>query len=697
MGTLGHSITAGVLKSRSMQIALVVAALSLLLGAIALNRASAVAPSNEHFQRTWERTDKPIVDGVVSRTWVWGPEAISNEVSEAYFDASGGSRRVQYFDKSRMEINDPNADPNSIWFVTNGLLVVELMTGRMQIGDAAFQIRFPAEVPVAGDPNDPSGVTYSVFADFQDVPPVASGTVYTQRLHADGTVTNEAGLSGYNVSADFLDAITNHRVAAPFWDYMNSSGPVFLSGQFVNDLLFPSPFYSTGRPITEFYWVRSRVGGEERDVGIQCFERRCLTFTPGNSEGFVVEDGNVGLHYFIWRYETPDPTPTATATSQATPTSTSTSPAVPTATATMTSTVGPTATTTPVPVGVQVNARVDCDSDAIVDGVADMVGAPVICSAFIGGEIETTEDGRPTSIDEIQQLGLNNAVGGTISISFDHPTVLDTIIVTGIDYDSTAQEIEDELEAGFVTAGVGPDTPSVSPVSADPLAQLNEAAMTFTFENGDLAGTNVEQLIVDNSPLIGSTVAGTFSTVLNGSPPLDEIQELGQNLASGGSFILEFEHPTAGSITTSPIDYDASAAEVEFDILVAFTSEGVQGDTPTVSGGPADAAALVVTFDNGDLAGVDVEELTVDNAALTALITTSQVQVFDIGSAPVTTWQVDSTGAAGGLLDPASYEFCFTYTEDTGMTDTDCTGVVSVNDTNFVFGITADLEYGQPG
>ena len=35
---------------------------------------------------------------------------------------------------------------------------------------------------------------------------------------------------------------------------------------------------------------------------IQCFERRCLTYTPGNPDGWQVEAGNVGQHYFHWRY-----------------------------------------------------------------------------------------------------------------------------------------------------------------------------------------------------------------------------------------------------------------------------------------------------------------------------------------------------------------------------------------------------------
>ncbi len=41
--------------------------------------------------------------------------------------------------------------------------------------------------------------------------------------------------------------------------------------------------------------------GHKRLVLMQCFERRCLTYTPGNPEGFVVEAGNVGQHYHSWR------------------------------------------------------------------------------------------------------------------------------------------------------------------------------------------------------------------------------------------------------------------------------------------------------------------------------------------------------------------------------------------------------------
>ena len=82
--------------------------------------------------------------------------------------------------------------------------------------------------------------------------------------------------------------------------------------------LFRSPFYATGFPITEAYWSTVRVGGQPRTVLMQIFERRALTYTPGNPAGFTVEAGNVGLQYRAWRAflaipPTPTPAPHRTA------------------------------------------------------------------------------------------------------------------------------------------------------------------------------------------------------------------------------------------------------------------------------------------------------------------------------------------------------------------------------------------------
>ncbi len=683
---LGRTLDSYLPRSRSLQIALLVAAASILLALIALNSVRAVAPANEHFQRVWARNDKPVLDGVFNRSWTWGPEGISNEISEPYTDSPGGTRQVQYFDKSRMEINDPTGDPASIWFVTNGLLVNELMSGQMQVGDNDFEDRFPADIPVAGDTNDPNGISYATLADFREVPPVAEGIVYTQRLHSDGSLTNEASLSSYNVSSAFLDEITNHRIAEPFWEFMNSSGPIYVEGQFVDGLLFANPFYGTGRPTTEFYWVTSVVGGTDRDVGIQCFERRCLTFTPGNSEGFVVEAGNVGLHYYIWRYETQLPTATPTATSTATST----------ATATQTATQTATVTTEPEVIDVTVIGLVDCDADGVAEGIAQAVGEPGACEEFVGGEIQTIVNGNPVSANEVQRLGPNNATGGTISLTFDHPGTIEDVIVTGIPYDATADEIETELLAGFTLVGFPGDTPVVNAISQDADAQLNEAAMRFTFSQGDLAGTNVPQMVADSSLLEGNpTTVGTFSTLTEGSPGEDEMQILTANSAVSGTFTLTFIHSTGGTLTTDPIVYNATAAQVETELSNTFGGGGVGEDAPSVSGGPANVADLVFVFDNGDLAGTNVPALLVDNAGLGSEVSVSEVEVLDEESDTLATWQIDSTGNASGPLAPGTYDFCLTYTEDTGQTDTVCTGLVEVTAENDTFSLTAVLNYGE--
>ena len=64
------------------------------------------------FEVTWNRTDSLVAEGRVARSWYWGPQANTAGLSETLTDAADGTRQhlVQYFDKSRMEINDPNGD-----------------------------------------------------------------------------------------------------------------------------------------------------------------------------------------------------------------------------------------------------------------------------------------------------------------------------------------------------------------------------------------------------------------------------------------------------------------------------------------------------------------------------------------------------------------------------------------------------------
>ena len=254
------------------------------------------------FGNVWVRTDYPVATGAVSRTWMWGPIPGSLALQEPYAEAPGGMRLVQYYDKSRMELTHPDGDSTSPWYVTNGLLTKELITGRMQVGDNSFQQYAPAQVNVAGDANDPNGPTYATFTPLLGYGAIPNGWVIIQTLNRAGQIGADISLSSYNVSALDVGAPTSHTVASVFWDFMTGSGPVWSAGRLTTDALFLNPFYATGYPITEAYWTTVKVGGTPKQVLGQCFERRCLTYTPSNPAGWQVEAGNVGQHYYAWRY-----------------------------------------------------------------------------------------------------------------------------------------------------------------------------------------------------------------------------------------------------------------------------------------------------------------------------------------------------------------------------------------------------------
>src|SRR5689334_16374185 len=137
-----------------------------LLGVMVFNAmpAAAVDFADPAFKKVWDRTDYLVSTGQVSRTWFWGPTP-GAAAQEQYIDAPSGTgtRLVQYFDKSRMEINNPNGDKNSLFYVTNGLLTIELISGQMQIGNNAFVNRYPANIPIAGDTDDVNAPTYASF------------------------------------------------------------------------------------------------------------------------------------------------------------------------------------------------------------------------------------------------------------------------------------------------------------------------------------------------------------------------------------------------------------------------------------------------------------------------------------------------------------------------------------------------------
>ncbi len=285
----------------------------LLLAGLFPAQLSAQSFADSAFQAVWQRTDKPVADGRVGRSWVWGPNPFTEAIQEPYAESPGGTRLVQYFDKSRMEINDPYGNRSSQWFVTNGLLVREMVDGRIVTGASSYTPASPSPEAVAGDyavvnPNCPTYATFQ-FLSWQRAESRV-GQAATTIIAKDGSTWDDPTKAGYaGTKITYYEGTLGHNVPQVFWDYMNQSGLVYEGGYRngkVVDWLF-----AFGYPITEPYWVRAMVGGVEKDVLVQLFERRVLTYTPANAAGWQVEMGNVGRHYYNWRYGGGTPQPPA--------------------------------------------------------------------------------------------------------------------------------------------------------------------------------------------------------------------------------------------------------------------------------------------------------------------------------------------------------------------------------------------------
>jgi hypothetical protein len=271
-----------------------------------------VPPDTTAFKAVWDRTDSLVATSRVKRSWFWGPQEYWT-TRELYVDDPTGteSRLVQYWDKARMEINNPNGNKSDPFYVTNGLLTVELISGKMQIGNNAFEDRKPANVNVAGDFDDPNAPTYASFVGKANAggdrpDPSKMGEKVITTIARDGTVGNDpakANVPGVEVA--YYDEVTKHNIPKAMWDFLNATDEVKKGDQIVTEPLSTPWFYGTGRPISDAYWAKIKIAGKPADTLIQAFERRVLTYTPSNPVGFQVEMGNIGAHYRDWRYLSP--------------------------------------------------------------------------------------------------------------------------------------------------------------------------------------------------------------------------------------------------------------------------------------------------------------------------------------------------------------------------------------------------------
>lgn len=258
--------------------------------------ASAMPPglqlSPPKVQTLWLELDGAVYQELERRSWLLGMDvwAVGDE---PYADAADGNRDVFYFDKARIEDTaETLLDGDTT--LTAGLLVRDMILGAAQVGEDEFIEIGPAEIPLAGDPLEfnQDAPTYASLASVatldgenQAVP--RYGEAITQTIRLDGLVGRNDQLGQAAQYGSYYPA-TGHNVATVFEEYFTT---------------LPVDWWEiVGLPITEPYWARVMVSGEPRWVLVQAFERRLLTFTPSNAPEWQVEMGNVGRHYYAWRY-----------------------------------------------------------------------------------------------------------------------------------------------------------------------------------------------------------------------------------------------------------------------------------------------------------------------------------------------------------------------------------------------------------
>jgi hypothetical protein len=212
----------------------------------------------------------------------WGPLNTAKDGQQEDYKEAGGKRLVQYFDKGRMELTNGK--------VTNGLLATEIIKGQIQTGDATFTPQAPPAIPIAGDPDNP-GPTYAGLATKAVSLLAAStskvGNPVAATVSAAGDVTNPTAAATPETTISAFDDITKHNVPTVFADYRSKAG-----------------LQTIGLAISEPFLATVKVAGTQKPVMIQVFERRVLTYTASNPDAFKVEMGNIGQHYYRWRYGT---------------------------------------------------------------------------------------------------------------------------------------------------------------------------------------------------------------------------------------------------------------------------------------------------------------------------------------------------------------------------------------------------------
>ncbi|MGA7733408.1 MAG: hypothetical protein WCD37_19270, partial [Chloroflexia bacterium] len=250
----------------------------------------------------WRVPDLPVANGQAQRPYLWGPTVIYSGTESPTDPAALPNpsqpfvpRLVAYFDKGRMDLPDPNPPQPTRFLVVPGALAKELVLGQVQFGDGSFLASTPLDVPVAGDFGDANAPTYVTFKQIGAATEAGkaqdrTGQPVDATLARDGILGQNADLGATVKVAAYLPE-TGHNLPDVFLNWFNTQTWNWI--------------YIAGYPVSEAYWATVQVGGEPHNVLMQIFERRTITYDPQAPEGFKVQFGNVGRHYYDWRYAAP--------------------------------------------------------------------------------------------------------------------------------------------------------------------------------------------------------------------------------------------------------------------------------------------------------------------------------------------------------------------------------------------------------
>lgn len=210
---------------------------------------------------------------------------------------------MQYFDKGRMDLDQTT--------VTFGPLAGEMILGQVVMGPITIDQCPPPKIAIAGD-RDARNPTYASVVS-QRADRLARTAMLTGKYRAE--FYDKAGQLKANdpllplFQFTTYDSRAAHNIPKVFADYRDQANrfqpKIFPGTPDRPALLYLSGEDMIGFPMSEPFLESVYVNGTRLPIYIQIFTRRILTFNAANPDPFKVEMGNVGQHYYEWRYGKP--------------------------------------------------------------------------------------------------------------------------------------------------------------------------------------------------------------------------------------------------------------------------------------------------------------------------------------------------------------------------------------------------------